>query len=661
MTIDTLILGSAALLVTACCLAACLRLPGVTDFLLSLYLIAFAEVVVVSLVLSPGRWYSRGPLLGTLYGVWFASLLLWQRLGTPRPPLRRLGAVAREALGSPLLVVLAAAVAGGLAYEAALAIGTAPNDYDALWYHLARAAFWKQQHAVSYIAGANDYRLNAFPPNAEIGQAFTMVLGGSERFAGLVQLGALVATMAAVAGIARRLGLAVRQAVFGALLFATLPVVALQASTSLNDLVFCSFLACCAFFLWSWTPAGAGLGALALALALGTKVTAFLALPVLALVAAFLHPRRRWPAVALAVGGVGVALGSYWYLVNLAETGRLDGNFVRTIDTANPHPHTRSVSAPVSHVFRLAIDAIDPSGAGGRDRLVFVVAAAVVLAAGATLARRARSRAAAGAAVAAAALTALPLAVHPLQHGLLHAYQKAWIELGNRRLAFLGFDRHPTLASPFQSWYGPTGFLLFLAVLGLVRLARRRRALPRAATVLALAPAVWIVLQAIATQYSQWDGRYVMFAVALAASLFGLALRHRPLAWAAVGASVTTLLLSLVHYDEKPAGVSVLGGAAPTSVWDLSRAQVLGRWFHPGEEEVVAALERQARKGETVALAIRREDVSYPYFGSRLDRFVELGARPAQWLVAAPGVQARAGPSMRLVVDRHGWRLYRHA
>ena len=37
---------------------------------------------------------------------------------------------------------------------------------------------------------------------------------------------------------------------------------------------------------------------------------------------------------------------------------------------------------------------------------------------------------------------------------------------------------------------------------------------------------------------------------------------------------------------------------------------------------MVAALEREAHKGDTVALAIRREDVSYPYFGSRLDRRV---------------------------------------
>jgi hypothetical protein len=127
--------------------------------------------------------------------------------------------------------------------------------------------------------------------------------------------------------------------------------------------------------------------------------------------------------------------------------------------------------------------------------------------------------------------------------------------------------------------------------------------------------------------------------------------------------------LALVHYDEKPSGVSVLGGAAPTSVWDLSRAQVLARWLHPGEIEVVATLEREARKGDTIALAIRREDVSYPYFGSRLDRHVVFTSidqafeQNTTWIVVAPGLRRRrpvTDPlSRRLVVNSHGWFLIR--
>src|SRR5204863_3734079 len=113
------------------------------------------------------------------------------------------------------------------------------------------------------------------------------------------------ATTAAVAGIARRLGLTLRQALFGALLFATLPVVILQSSTALNDLVFGSFLACCAYFLFTWRPVTLSLAALALGLAIGTKITALLGLPLLALLGAFFYPRRRWPwLVGVGAGGI---------------------------------------------------------------------------------------------------------------------------------------------------------------------------------------------------------------------------------------------------------------------------------------------------------------------------------------------------------------------
>src|SRR5262249_694946 len=131
--------------------------------------------------------------------------------------------------------------------------------------------------------------------------------------------------------------------------------------------------------------------------------------------------------------------------------------------------------------------------------------------------------------------------------------------------------------------------------------------------------------------------------------------------------AVVALTLVLVHYDEKPSGVNVLGGSAPTSVWDLSRAQVLARALHPGENEVVATLEREATKGQTIALAIRREDVSYPFFGETLDRGVVVVKGPPQtfrqgpdWIVVAPGARKPVTFWVpRRVVSSNGWRLYR--
>jgi hypothetical protein len=613
--------------------------------------------VLIELLLSPGHDLTRSWLLAVFGGGVAVSAAAWFAFGRPvLPPTGPALAAAREALRDPLVAVLAVALLGAFGYVAALIVGTAPNDYDVLWYHLARAAFWKQQHAVAYIPNANDARLNGFPPNAEIADSFSMILGSTERFTGFVQLSALVAASIAIGGIARKIGLSVRQAAFGALLFATLPVVILQSATSLNDLVFSSCLVVCAYFVFTWTRVSLALAALALGLAIGTKITALLGLAVLALLGACLYPRRRWPALA-GVGLAGILLGSPWYILNLVKTRHLDGKLANPENAAKvTQGNTYSPAGVVAHFMRLVIDAVDPSGAVGRDRFLYLVGAGVVLALG----LRARRRLGNVGLVAAVGLAALPLAFRAIDHGLLHAYQKLWVSAGKHNLAFLGSDKHLTAASPFQSWYGPAGILLVLAGFWFVGVGLRRRALPRVALLLALAPVIWLVLQAVTTFYSMWDGRYTMFAVALGAAVWGLVQPIRPLAWAATAIAVTAMALALVHYDEKPSGVNVLGGSAPQSVWDKSRAQVLARWLHPGEAEVVAKLDRKAKKGETIALIVGRKDVSYPYFGADLDRRVVF--RPfqhADWIVSAPGMSSFSSFGNRLVVDSHGWRLYK--
>ncbi len=88
-----------------------------------------------------------------------------------------------------------------------------------------------------------------------------------------------------VVGIAGRIGLSARSALLGGLLFASLPLVALQAPTAYNDLVVASFLVIAAYASIGRARSELVLLALAIGLALTTKFTGILALPVLALVA----------------------------------------------------------------------------------------------------------------------------------------------------------------------------------------------------------------------------------------------------------------------------------------------------------------------------------------------------------------------------------------
>ena len=116
------------------------------------------------------------------------------------------------------------------------------------------------------------------------------------------------------------------EALVAGLLVATLPVIALQASTAQNDLVVASFLvAAVVLLLDRYSGAAPWLAGAATALALGTKVTALIAIPVLLVVALVVWPERQGARLAAVL--LGSAAGSYWYVVNWRHTGSWDGGF----------------------------------------------------------------------------------------------------------------------------------------------------------------------------------------------------------------------------------------------------------------------------------------------------------------------------------------------
>ena len=291
------------------------------------------------------------------------ALVVWTMRERPRPPrvLPRQGVV-RDALRDPALAILAVVVSCGWVYVLALAFFTPPLEWDVLTYHLPRASFWLQDEAVRYIDHANDARLNGNPPGGEIGLLWTMALSGGDRLVALPQLAAASALVVGVVGIAGRIGLSARSALLGGLLFASLPLVAVQAPTAYNDLVVASFLVIAAYASIGRGRSELVLLALAIALALTTKFTGILALPVLALVAAVANPIRRWPALAGA-GLAGIALGSPWYIVNRVETGHFDG----ALTNATAQVQERTLIAIAPTIRRELYSFVDFSGTRGID------------------------------------------------------------------------------------------------------------------------------------------------------------------------------------------------------------------------------------------------------------------------------------------------------
>ena len=635
-----LLLTTALVVAAALVLATHVAQGSVTSWLVAAYVIAFAEIVVVGLALSLVDAFTRWPLLAAT-----AAVLALALVGTRPLRLPPVGAAARSlraAVRDPVVAVVAAVAAGVVGYSFALAVFRPPNDEDAIAYHLVKAAIWAQNGAIGHVAGARDARVDEWVSNSEIVEAFTMVASGTGRYAPLLQLVAALAAAVAVVGIARRIGLQVRESLLGGLLFLTAPVVALQASTALNDVVVGSLAACAAYFLLGSVGRDLLLGGLAAALLVGTKLTGTLCLPGLALVA--LLARRQRPVTVLAVLAGAAVVGAYWYAFNAAAGRDAFGGVGGERTSLEP-------LAMLARVSRLFLAAIELPGAVGLDVLLYLVVAAVV---GALLYRTTRRPvvAAAGAAVA-----LLPLVAVGVEKQLLRGTQKAWFAIGREELA-LDAGRSATTASPLFSWYGAAGALLTILALVLVAREVRRRRLPPVALALAAAPVLWVILVGIGIPYWEWNGRYAIGGFALGAATWGVVLRLPPAGAATAAVVGLTAVLAFVHLHDRASGLRLLEPVDDPSVWtqpdwslqatDNAHLRALYRFVERRvPEDAVVAVEPEVWPGpgpKAGNLPV------YPFFGRDLTRTLHYADSPAAaartgagWAVLHAGDEQCAG------------------
>jgi hypothetical protein len=657
--VGTLILACAFALVvaTAGLASSCLRLPSTVGSLLAVYLLATTEIVVVSLALSPTRALTRPSVLAIVIAAFVVVLLVWLRYGRPRLSPAPLGHAMRDALHDRAVAALAALAVGVHLYLLAVALTFPQSLPDTLLYHLPRAALWKQQHAVAYVLDAPDIRINAFPPVAEIEAMASMVLNDGDRYVGLVQIFALAGACGAIVGIARRLGLSRRAALFGALAFATFTVVALQAPTALNDLVVASLLVVCAYFALGSSRAELGLAATALALGAGAKGTVVYALPVLAAFVLASQPRSRWWSLA-AAGAAGLAAGSFWFVLNLVETGDPRGGFT-----------LRGVE-PLFERIRLSfVDLFELSDAEGTGWLASPLwglgAVAVGSAVGAALAVRGRRRAGGVALIVGVlAFFAAPLLV-------------TWAQVADRVLAHarsvLGLGSGPTsrlpqgfIESPMHSSYGLSFVVLFIGAGVLVVDDVRRRRLPGAAIVALAGVPSSVMLTALTLAYDPQRMRFVAFSVAVAATVFGTALRVRPLAWASVSLAAVTLAVSIAYFVPRPAGLALFSGNRTP--------ERSARWFVQAESgngdlDAFRFLAERIPPSATIALDVAPNTYLYPAWDAGLRRTVLFvpadGDVPegATWLVVGPSrpvdeQRLRASGWAPRLSSPGGWRVF---
>jgi Dolichyl-phosphate-mannose-protein mannosyltransferase len=558
--------------------ACALRVRGRAALLAATLVIAAASVVLSTIALSLVDALTRTGLLVAAAVIAGLALAGWVMTGRPRPP----GGwrTSRVAVWSavrtyPAVACLVLIAALALALQLAIGIDVAPNNWDSMTYHLSRAAYWLQEHSATRFPGGSVRQLG-LGPNAEMLDAWTMAITGTDRFVATVQWFALVGLACTVFLGARVIGFNRSCALFAAALFVTLPQPILQSTTTQNDLVAAFFvLATAAFGVRGLQGRHMGdliVAALAAGLAIGTKGTVFALAPSLAIILGAAVWRHR-PPRRVVVSGIGavvaatVVLGIWGYALNLDAGDPVFGGLAEK---------TQRESAVPENAVRVLWTFADSPGAAVPWFDTF----------------------------------ATKLADKTVGH----------LEVPN---AFsFGVD---TTVSEDTSAYGLIGWFALLPLL--IALALARRAGLRREW--AIAGLVGIILFPIAFEYNIWVGRLLLPTVALAAPLFAAIATRPGFAGAALAAAVVSLVPSLIVNQ----GKTLLVPPGQPKITQKSRLEQM-TLMRPEMAPVIRAVDQRIGPSGALAFVGSEDSWDYPFFGEhrdrRIRRFSSLGqATPA--------------------------------
>ena len=546
-----------------------LRVRGGVAVAVAALVMAGADVVLLTICLSlldalTAGWMLLGQVLSVAVAV-IAGVAAARRSPAPPSPAlpgrARATAAARERPAVAVAVAMAALV---LVVTAFLAVAVAPNNWDSMTYHLARIGYWLQFDSALHFDNGTSRQL-AQPPNGEFLQAWTILMSGTDRLAALVQWSALVGLAAATCLGARVLGFSRPAALFAAALFVLLPQPTLQASTTQNDLIVCFFLVAALLFavrgLRDRHTGELAVGAVALGVAVGTKGTALLALPSVAivLVAALVacRPPARIVARAAALGVIAVAaLGAFNYVLNQDSFGTAFGPIRDTVERTSAVP---------ANSLRLAWTFVDSPG----------------------------------------------LSAPWLNNALARPANGLFGDQSTDN--FRGFTLDSSVNED-GSAYGLVGLFIVLPLF-LIALVGPRS--PPARRVLAAAALAFLVVFAVTNEYNPWVGRVMMPAIAIGAPLLA-ALWSRPvLGAAAVALALAGALPSLLANELKPLLVPI--GHETILERDRFEQQSLAR---PEIVAVIRGLSAASDPDAPIGLVRGYDSWDYVFFGRQLRRRV---------------------------------------
>jgi len=601
------------------------RPPTTIAKLVGLYLLSYANVVLVAEVAATLRMLNPRVFLLLHLALATAAWILWNRAG--RPPLMTQSVSIRSVLSRRSVLnslrshpgLWALGLGVGVAYliGAGLVVTVPPNNYDSMTYHLSRVGYWLQHN--SFYPWPTPYPpQTTYPMNAEIGIMWTVVFWGTDQLAGFVQWLAVWASMAAIGGLSRLVGASRAEALFAALLWATLPEIVLQSTTTQNDLVAAAFFASAVYLLYAgFRSQHRGmllLSGLGLGLALGTKTTVLFLIPGLAATILMLcfvcgkQPIRQLLVWAGASLSGFLLLGAYVFALNLLVYGHALGppSFVHDMAASRQSWATRfAASLP-----RSLYQTVD--------------------------------------------LTGLPDSIAEPLHQI-----KATV--GTRVFSILDLptDFTPAIGEPGESdlqWrppvhedfagFGPLAFLLLMPAVTYGSLIALKKKDPFPLGLALMSASLFLFVCSLS--WFPWDNRYLVPAAALCAPLiapiYERKVPHPLLTWSVIGLALLVIGFTTTHNLSKP-----LVGARPIWKMDWIERQALNR---TSMEPVLRAVDRLIPLNATIGTMLGTDDWDYPMFGRRFSRRI-IPLYPAPESIDPDWLEAQS-INFVLVVDPSG-------
>jgi len=268
-----------------------------------------------------------------LLSVAVLGLVLWRFVPTAGGATGPAAGV-RPSLWATVISLLIAGIAiGHFVSGVKLRLGTGMTGFDSTWYHGPFAAgFFQSGNTIDLHFIAPQFLAWFYPANSEVLHAVGMLAFSRDLLSPLLNLGWLLGCLLACWCIGRPFRVAPWSLALGAIAL-SVPALADQAGEARNDIVGIFFLLAAIAIALNAAAAGGDrsrrtlptgallIVGLAIGLAAGTKLNFLLPAAVLVLGLTAMAPGgSRWRTL-IALGGMALAGGGYWYLRNLIHSG----------------------------------------------------------------------------------------------------------------------------------------------------------------------------------------------------------------------------------------------------------------------------------------------------------------------------------------------------